>query len=309
MDQSSKYGSTARMVALVTTAELVRNGPLISPLTTIGLIPGAWYGSYNRRLSFSAMPDRISAGWETRKDSPSPTCWETFTPRGEHGGPAFPGDIDTQQSVTGTVDGARWMPPECDVSIRPGWFWHASENDKVRTPDNLMDLYFKSVGRGASLLLNVPPDRRGRIHETDAANLREFGRRREAMFRTNLVSGARVRASNVRGNDRRFAAENLLDGDRTTYWTTDDNLRTADVVFELPGARNLQRDPDTRSFAARPASQVLFSRSRPDAAGAWKPLTSESSIGNCRLVRLESTAHSISAEACNYRGRGVPGSF
>ena len=70
---------------------------------------------------------------------------------------------------TGNMFGKTWIPAECDVSIRPGWFWHANENDKVKTPEQLFDLFLKSVGRGANLLLNIPPDRRGKIHANDSA--------------------------------------------------------------------------------------------------------------------------------------------
>jgi alpha-L-fucosidase len=71
----------------------------------------------------------------------------------------------------GNMMGKAWIPAECDVSIRPGWFWHENENEKVKTPEQLFDLFLKSVGRGANLLLNVPPDRRGRIHPKDSASL------------------------------------------------------------------------------------------------------------------------------------------
>ena len=72
---------------------------------------------------------------------------------------------------TGNENGKAWIPAECDVSIRPGWFYHASEDDKVKSPEVLFDLYLKSIGRGANLLLNVPPDRRGKIHPNDSASL------------------------------------------------------------------------------------------------------------------------------------------
>jgi alpha-L-fucosidase len=217
----------------------------------------------------------------------APTCWETVTPRGEHGGPAVPGDIDTQRSIAGTVDGAEWMPPECDVSIRPGWFWHANENQKVRTPDDLMDLYFKSVGRGASLLLNVPPDRRGQIFETDAASLREFGQRREAMFKTNLGAKAKLTASNIRANDPRFGPANLLDDNRDTYWATNDNVRTAEVTFEFPAPVTFDV---IRIREALPLGQRIRAVAIDVAAkgGKWTPLAKENSIGNCRLIRTES---------------------
>ena len=110
--------------------------------------------------------------------------WATFSPVGPDGGPAAPGHCRTQQ---GTPDGKQWMPAETDVSIRPGWFWHEKENDRVRTPKNLLDLYFSSVGHGSSLLLNVPPDRRGLIHETDVAALQGFKQALDRMFSNNLA--------------------------------------------------------------------------------------------------------------------------
>jgi alpha-L-fucosidase len=75
---------------------------------------------------------------------------------------------------TGNINGKAWIPAECDVSIRPGWFWHENENEKVKTPEQLFDLFLKSVGRGANLLLNVPPDRRGKIHPNDSTALIRF---------------------------------------------------------------------------------------------------------------------------------------
>jgi alpha-L-fucosidase len=103
------------------------------------------------------------------------TCWATYDPVGPDGGEAAPGFVRDKDGQTGTRGGKHWMPAECDVSIRPGWFWHEKENSRVKTARQLMDLYYKSVGRGANLLLNVPPDRRGLIDEHDAAALREFG--------------------------------------------------------------------------------------------------------------------------------------
>ena len=90
----------------------------------------------------------------------------------------------------GNVNGKVWIPAECDVSIRPGWFYHQEEDGKVKTPDDLFQLYLKSVGRGANLLLNVPPDRTGRINEKDSIALVEFKKLKDGGFRNNLVKGA-----------------------------------------------------------------------------------------------------------------------
>jgi len=83
-----------------------------------------------------------------------------------------------------------WYPGQVDVSIRPGWFYHAAEDDKVKTLDHLLDIYYTSVGGNAQLLLNIPPDKRGRIHENDVRRLKELGDRLTATFAVNLAEGA-----------------------------------------------------------------------------------------------------------------------
>lgn len=91
---------------------------------------------------------------------------------------------------TGNMNGKAWIPAECDVSIRPGWFYHKAEDNKVKTPEQLFDLYLKSVGRGANLLLNVPPDERGLIHANDSAALLGFMNLRKRSFDVNLAKRA-----------------------------------------------------------------------------------------------------------------------
>jgi alpha-L-fucosidase len=93
---------------------------------------------------------------------------------------------------TGNYNGEAWIPAEVDVSIRPGWFYHANEDDKVKSGETLFDLYLKSVGRGSNLLLNVPPDRRGLIHEYDSAALMQFKKLRDENFTNNLLVHAKT---------------------------------------------------------------------------------------------------------------------
>ena len=143
-------------------------------------------------------------------------CWATITQQGEHGGPASPGDVNTKLNNTGTPDGKDWMPAECDVSIRKGWFYHPEEDATVKTPDQLVALYEKSVGRGAGLLLNVPPDTRGRIATADAASLRSFHARIERAFATNLLSSTSLRASTMAGHEYRPAK--VVDDSLDTFW-------------------------------------------------------------------------------------------
>jgi len=95
----------------------------------------------------------------------------------------------------GNYRGVHYIPAESDVSIRPGWFYHKTDDDQVKTPDQLMDIYLKTVGRGANLLLNVPPDRSGLIHEKDIAALTEFKNRRSILEKNDLLKGASLRVS------------------------------------------------------------------------------------------------------------------
>ena len=155
----------------------------------------------------------------------------------------FPGKADASRLNKGDRPGTAWIPAECDVSIRPGWFYHAAEDDRVKTPQKLLQLYYDSVGNGASLLLNLPPDKRGQIPEKDAQSLREFHQLLEATFQNDLARQATVTASNWRGNDPRFAPSNVSDGRRDTYWATDDNVTAAEITlaFEKPVAFNVVR--------------------------------------------------------------------
>ena len=105
--------------------------------------------------------------------------------------PGASGDAITAALQHGDPRGTVWRPGEADVSIRPGWFWHPAEDDNVRDADDLVELYFSSVGRNAGLLLNVPPTRDGLFHDSDVARVAEFGRKRSALFATDLAAGAR----------------------------------------------------------------------------------------------------------------------
>lgn len=118
----------------------------------------------------------------------------------------------------GNVNGKNWIPAECDVSIRPGWFYHASEDEKVKTPQQLFQLYLKSVGRGASLLLNVPPDRRGLFNEHDSVALIGFKKLRDEAFANNLIKNAKV---DYKNNNVLKSTDLLTDGNSENFITLD----------------------------------------------------------------------------------------
>jgi alpha-L-fucosidase len=133
----------------------------------------------------------------------------------------------------GDENGKSWIPAETDVSIRPGWFYHEKENPRVKSPEDLFEIYLTSVGRGSLLLLNVPPDKRGLLHENDIKSLRGFRALLDREFKTNLAEGALVTATNVRGKSYRYGASKVNDGNKETYWATDDNLTTGSIEIDL----------------------------------------------------------------------------
>lgn len=159
-------------------------------------------------------------------------CWATYTPVPLQAGtePA-PGTVRYRLGTEGTMDGKYWIPAEVDVSIRPGWFWHEHENSRVRTPENLLKLYFDSVGRGANLNLNVPPDRRGRIHEEDKKSLAGFRVLLDELYSRNFASGAQAESSS---SWKGHGAEQVLDRKRTTYWVAAPEDKHPCVVLKLP---------------------------------------------------------------------------
>jgi len=114
------------------------------------------------------------------------TNWNLLDTAGFYRGYGGPPEDTLNQ---GNVNGKLWIPAEADVSIRPGWFYHAKEDNKVKSPNTLFNLFLKSVGNGGNLLLNVPPDRRGLFHEADSASLVGFAALREKAFKTNLFTG------------------------------------------------------------------------------------------------------------------------
>ncbi len=110
------------------------------------------------------------------------------------------GKADQKYLNSGDINGNKWLAGESDVSIRPGWFYHASEDDKVKSPQKLIDIYYKSVGRNSVLLLNLPPDRRGLIHENDVKSLREFKAILDETFKVNLARGREIKRITHAGN-------------------------------------------------------------------------------------------------------------
>ena len=206
-------------------------------------------------------------------------CWATLNRED-----FVPGRADEARLNRGDRPGAHWVPAECDVSIRPGWFYHAQEDNRVRSARNLLDLYYSSVGRGASLLLNLAPDRRGRIPAPDVKALLEFRRLLETTFAHDLARGAIATASSTRANgDKRFSPGNVLDNRRDTYWATEDQAKTPELILDLGRevSFNVVRIREHLPLGQRVESFALDGWQD----GNWIEFAKGTSIGNCRLVR------------------------
>jgi len=209
------------------------------------------------------------------------TCWATLNAKD-----FVPGRADQARLNRGDRQGANWVPAECDVSIRPGWFYHAQEDTKVRTAQNLVDIYYDSVGRGASLLLNLPPDRRGQINENDRRSLHEFRRILDATFANDLALGARISASNVRGDgDKRFQPQHAIDNRRDSYWASDDTVLTPELVLEFKHeiTFNVVRLREYLPLGQRVEAFAVDVWRQ----GKWTEFSTGTSIGNCRLLRKQ----------------------
>jgi len=151
----------------------------------------------------------------------------------------YPGGNFARILGEGHEDGNYWVPAEVDVSIRRGWFYHQTQDSLVRSPENLMELYYSSVGRNSNLLLNVPPDRRGLLHENDVKSLLAFKDLRMKEFETDMARGKKVAVSASRGKD--YKGKNVTDGDADTYWTTDDLMETGDIIIDLGSETEINR--------------------------------------------------------------------
>ncbi len=178
-----------------------------------------------------------------------------------------------------------WHPAETDVSIRPGWFYHAKQDGQVKSVEQLLDIYFTSVGRNSVLLLNLPPDQRGLIHENDVRRLREFRKVRDAIFDENLALGAAAKASNVRAGNPAYGADKITDGDADTYWTTDDWTAEASVEFDLGGAKRFNVAELAEHIASGQRVEEFVLEAWKE--GQWKEFARGTTIGYKRLLRFD----------------------
>ncbi|MBK8314930.1 MAG: alpha-L-fucosidase [Acidobacteria bacterium] len=196
---------------------------------------------------------------------------------------SFPGFADEKALNTGDENGTSWIPAECDVSIRPGWFYHSNEDGKVKSVAQLMEIYYKSVGRNGNLLLNIGVDRRGMVNENDELRLIEFKQARDEAFKTNLASG-RMTATNTRANSAQFSPAKALDSDRNTFWATDDGVKQASLELDF-GRETEFNTVLIQENIALGQRVKKFSVEVWDGKN-WLNVSSQTTIGHKRIVRF-----------------------
>jgi len=208
------------------------------------------------------------------------TNWSTLDPSKVEIGKPGQGDYLNQ----GEFGGPAWIPGECDVSIRRGWFWHPDQEPK--SVDDLLEIYFKSVGRNCLLLLNVPPDQDGRIAQEDAARLREFRTALDRIFTTDLAEGAGTEVSSLWGDDSdSFGGGKVLDGDLDSYWAPREGALSGSVTLTLAqeATFNVIRIQEPITMGQR----VIRYRVEAWQGGDWQPISRGTTVGFKKLDRLE----------------------
>lgn len=196
----------------------------------------------------------------------------------------YPGCPCAEKLQTGEEDGTHWVPAEVDVSIRPGWFYHDSEDTLVKSADELLDIFYKSAGRNGSLLLNIPVDQRGLIHETDSANLLQFAAALKSDFAMDKGERKPVKASNVRAGSNKYKAANVNDNDKETYWTTDDNVTAASLTIDLTEPSEISHFLVQEYIKLGQRVQQFTIEAYIDEQ--WKELARETTIGYKRILRF-----------------------
>ncbi len=196
----------------------------------------------------------------------------------------WPGSPNYKELTNGHEDGTHWVPAEVDVSIRPGWYYHPSEDHKVKSVKTLVDIYYHSIGRNASFLLNFPVDTRGLIHERDVEQLNKMVEVIRKDFEMNLAKDIEIMADHVRGNSSKFEAENTIDGNPDTYWATDDGITSGSLTLNFGKPTTFNR------FLVQeyiPLGQRVKAFSiEAWLNGEWETIDEQTTIGYKRILRF-----------------------
>lgn len=237
-----------------------------------------WVGTesgYGRETEWSVIPDITQNLDAIAASSQRYPLDEAFVPRDLTGE-----DLGSRSKLKNAMSLA-WYPAETDVSIRPGWFFHSSQNGQVKAPQKLVDIYYSSVGLNSLLLLNIPVDKRGRIHDNDIKSLVGMREILDQTFNTNLAAGARVAASNEMSE---HAGSSVIDPQKKTYWITDEGVESATLEFQLRGERTFDRAMLQENIAV--GQRIEAFRLEAWDGIRWKEFAGGTTVGYKRLLRF-----------------------
>lgn len=182
-----------------------------------------WVGTesgYGRKTEWSVLPGNSSDQEQISSNSQQNKLDAAFIPRD-----LMNEDLGSRDKIF-TASSLIWYPAEIDVSIRNGWFYHSRDDSTVKSPEKLVDIYFNSVGMNGVLLLNVPPDKRGLIHENDVEALRGMKKIIDATFKYNFAEKALINATN---SMKGFPPQNILDYNLNSYWIAEENSTKSEI--------------------------------------------------------------------------------
>lgn len=224
------------------------------------------------------------------------TSWATITPKGLNGAKPVPGAVEEHNLPTGDRFGRFWIPAECDVPLRDGWFYHKNQDLRVKTPEQLFEIYLKSVGRGTNMNLGLAPMPEGILHPNDVKALQYFGRKLRKTFETNLAKGAVATSTSLRGNSAAFAPANIFDDDRYSYYAPEDGVFTPEIEVTLDGEKEFDiiRLRENIKLGQRMDSvQVWIWKNQ-----QWQHVASATSIGANRLIKLSEPIKTSKLKIC-----------
>lgn len=186
----------------------------------------------------------------------------------------------------GYEDGNHWTVPEADARITSGWFWGTQKNTP-RTLTNLAEMYFRSVGHNATLLLNVPPNNEGKVDKAIQDRVVEFGQNVQDTFKTNLAKadGTTITASNVRGNDIDFKPGNAVDDDDATYWTTDDGTTSGSLTIKWDSAKRFDVVSIEEAIQNGQHINSYKVEYKENDNASWQTMERGVTVGSKRLIR------------------------
>ena len=237
-----------------------------------------WVGTesgYGRKTEWSVLPGSAENPEKIAANSQQKVLDNGFIPKDLTGE-----DLGSREKIE-KASSLIWYPAEVDVSIRPGWFYHKADDDAVKSPYKLVDIYYNSVGLNDVLLLNVPPDKRGLITKYDIKSLKGMRYILDKTFKNNLAVNAKVKAtSEKKGNEAKY----ILDNDLNTFWTTDDTLSAASIEIDLGNEKTFDRAMLQENILA--GQRIEKFHLEYWNGSQWKKFAEETTIGYKRLLRF-----------------------